>query len=76
MTYTRTYNYDFNCDQNKNAESAVCFAIKSPRDKQSVSNVITNNSRPSRMGTENLYGGYFCIIPMRNVGEGQFLRFN
>ena len=73
MTYHNTYNYDFSLDQNKNQDSTVCIAIKSPRIIKSVSSVLTNNSRPSRRGAENLCGDYFCIIPVSNAGEGRRL---
>jgi len=71
MTYHDTYTDDSR-DQTKNPK-IICVAIESPLVISSVSNVISNNSRPSRMGTENLCGVDFCIIPMSNVGEGQFL---
>ena len=75
MTYTKTYNSDFNLDLHKNQDK-VCFAIIPPRFTKSVSNVSSDNSRPSRRETENLCGVDFCIIPTSNVGEGQFLWIN
>ena len=73
MTYTGTYNSDFNLDLSKNQDLPVCSSFKSPRNIQCVSNVLTDNSRPSRMGVENSCGDYFCMIPVRNAGEGQQL---
>ena len=58
----------FNPEPTKNRDS-VEFTGKLPRIiTKSVSNVTTNNSRPSRKGGENSYGGNFCMIPARNVG--------
>ncbi len=33
MDISRTYPYDFNCDQNKNADSKVCSAISNTKSR-------------------------------------------
>lgn len=69
----RSHPTDVNWDQHKNpGKINVWSAIKSPKYITSVSNVSTNNSRPSS-GDENSCVGDLRMIPTSNVGEGHLL---
>lgn len=67
MTYTRTYNYDFSLDQNKNQESVVWSAINNPEaNKKRVSAMfkkITDDVKSISFRRSNAYGYLFFMLP-------------
>ena len=71
MLHTQNIQSDFNLDLTKNQDS-VCFAIESPRYKQ-YEQCSHEQLMTFKRESENLYGDYLRIIPMRNVGEGRSL---